>query len=84
MSRSAMNPLDSVWLHMESPETPMHVGVLAIFSQPKNAGAEFVSELAADLRQQQDFAEPWNRRLSTGPVARMVPAMEIDANIELD
>ena len=40
-----LNPLDASWLMVESRETPMHVGNLAIFSLPTDAPDDFIQKL---------------------------------------
>ena len=72
-----MNPLDSVWLMMESPDTPMHVGVLAIFCKPRSAGDSYQSDMAARMRGAAAVA-PWNQRVSRGLSRRLVEDDEFD------
>ena len=72
-----MNPLDSVWLMMESPDTPMHVGVLALFRKPRNAGDNYQAELAGKMREATAVA-PWNQRVSRGLSLRLVADEEFD------
>ena len=67
MMSTRMNPLDAVWLMMESADTPMHVGVLAIFDKPRNAPKNYLSDWAAQMRQVQVAAEPWSLLVSRGP-----------------
>lgn len=66
-----LKPLDSIWLMMESDETPMHVGVLATFQKPANAGKQFYAEMAEQLRAAEAVA-PWNLRLAKGLVPRLI------------
>ncbi len=79
-----MNPLDARWLLMESPETPMHVGALAIFSLPAKAGKEYLSEMVAEMRDCTELAAPWNHRLSNGRRPGPLPRMVEDSEFELD
>ena len=58
--------LASIWLMMESPDTPMHVGVLAIFTKPAKAGEDFLPDLASGMR----GAEPVARPPGAGPTGR--------------
>ena len=44
MKSTRMNPLDAVWLMMESDDTPMHVGVLAVFEKPEDAPDDYLSQ----------------------------------------
>jgi WS/DGAT/MGAT family acyltransferase len=76
-----MNPLDAVWLMMESDDTPMHSGVLAIFRKPRNASTDYLNDLAGKLRAHRTPVAPWNLKLaaSSMPLSpRLVPVNEID------
>jgi WS/DGAT/MGAT family acyltransferase len=79
-----MNPLDARWLLMESTETPMHVGALAIFSLPAKAGKEYLSEMVAEMRDFTELGPPWNYRLSNGRHPGPLPRMVEDSEFELD
>ncbi len=77
-----MKPLDAVWLMMESDDTPMHVGVLAIFRRPRNAPADYLARLAAGMRASKQVVSPWDQRLSRpnspGISQRLVEDQEFD------
>lgn len=79
-----MSPLDARWLLMESPDTPMHVGALAIFSMPAKAGKEYLGEMVAEMRGFTELAPPWNYRLSNGRRPGPLPRMVVDQEVELD
>jgi WS/DGAT/MGAT family acyltransferase len=64
MTSTRMKPLDAVWLMMESDDTPMHVGVLAIFNKPRRAPADYLARLADEMRESGTIASPWDLRLS--------------------
>jgi WS/DGAT/MGAT family acyltransferase len=72
-----LKPLDTVWLMMESPDTPMHVGVLAIFKQPAKSSASFLPELASGMRDVEPVA-PWNCELSRGISPQLVESPDFD------
>ncbi|MEH6585996.1 MAG: wax ester/triacylglycerol synthase family O-acyltransferase [Halioglobus sp.] len=74
-----MKPLDSVWLMMETPDTPMHVGVLACFQKPRNASESFYADMAEKMRAAQIVA-PWDFRLSRG----LSPRLSQDREFDLD
>ena len=71
--------MDAIWLMMESADTPMHVGVLAIFQKPGNAGATFYADMAAQMREIAPVA-PWCCRLRRG----VLPRLEADDDFDLD
>jgi WS/DGAT/MGAT family acyltransferase len=78
-----MRPVDAVWLAMESADTPMHVGVLAIFSQPRNAPKNYLSKWAQDMREVDVPAEPWGQVVSRGP-AFLGPRLEEDQDFDIE
>ena len=69
MSNSRLNPMDASWLAMEAHATPMHVGVLAIFSIPPKAPPDYVAGLVQDMQEYRDPVAPWR---------------QIDAEFDLD
>jgi WS/DGAT/MGAT family acyltransferase len=77
MPTTTMKPLDSVWLMMETPDTPMHVGVLASFAKPGSASRSFYADMAEQMRAAQ-VVSPWNSRLSRGLSPGMIPDREFD------
>ncbi len=81
MSDFRMNPLDTVWLMMESADTPMHVGVLAIFDKPRNAPADFLSKLADGMRASKQLVAPWDCQLSGRGIS---PRLVEDQDFDLD
>jgi WS/DGAT/MGAT family acyltransferase len=78
-----MRPLDAVWLMMESDDTPMHVGVLAIFNKPRNAKANYLSEWAQQMRQVQVPADPWGMAVSRRP-ALLGARLEEDQDFDIE
>ena len=60
MSDRRLSPLDAVWLLMESRDTPMHVGALAIFRKPAKAPADYLRRWLRRLRADGAVVAPWN------------------------
>jgi diacylglycerol O-acyltransferase / wax synthase len=79
-----LNPLDASWLMVESRETPMHVGNLAIFSLPKDAPDNFIQKLVERARNSRDFVPPWNLKLRGGALGRALPMWVEDHDIDMD
>lgn len=79
-----LSPIDACFLHMESSETPMHVGALLIFRLPAQAGPDYLSQLVARLRGYPASRPPFNLVLARGLLSRMAPAWEITQDIDLD
>ena len=84
MKTTLLKPVDATWLLLETADTPMHVGVLAIFHKPRKAAPDYLGKMAARMREYKVRSEPWNMRLSgeglTGRVPRMVEARDVDLN----
>ena len=78
-----MSPLDAVWLMMESADTPMHVGVLAIFKKRRNASKNYLSDWATQMRQAQVAAEPWSLLVVRGPSV-LGPRLEEDQDFDVE
>ncbi len=79
MTAIKLKPFDSVWLMMESPDTPAHVAVMATFQKPRNAGKNYLAGLAEEMRAARAVA-PWNYRLGKG----INPSLVEDSNFDLD
>ncbi len=84
MKIARMKPLDAVWLMMESADTPMHVGVLAIFRKPRNAAPDYLRRWAAEMRESRKPVAPWNYRLSGKGGASISPRLVEEQNFDLD
>ena len=83
MKTTLMKPVDATWLLMESADTPMHVGVLAIFNKPRNAAPDYLRKLAARMREYKVSCEPWNMQLTGDGVTAVVPRMTEVRDVEL-
>ena len=64
MSRIPLNPLDSLFLMLDTPATPMHVGGLLRFTPPDDVPHDWLRHVVDDCREM-EVSEPWNRRLVT-------------------
>lgn len=58
MNDIRLKSLDAVWLMMDSNDTPMHVGVLAVFQKPKATADGYIAQLAEKLRSAQNIVAP--------------------------
>ncbi len=79
-----LNPLDAVWLLLESRDTPMHVGTLAIFSKPANAPKSYLQDLIVSLRAHKDPAPPWNQRLADAGARTLAARLQEERGFDLD
>lgn len=77
----ALSPTDSSFLWMETRNQPMHVAGLNLYTPPKDAGPNFVSDLLQEWSQHLQALPPFNQR----PVLRMgLWYWEEDPEFELD
>jgi WS/DGAT/MGAT family acyltransferase len=79
-----MNPLDAVWLMMETEDAPMHVGVLAIFRKPRNAPTGYLQDLAARFRAHRKPQAPWSFQLSHGGGNPLAPHLSEVRDFDID
>lgn len=80
----ALKPLDAAWLYVDTRETPMQVGCLAIFSLPPKAGPQFLKKQVERFRATRHFAYPFNLRLAAPRLRFVLPAWEEDRQIDLE
>jgi len=84
METLRMKPLDAIWLMMESGDTPMHVGVLAIFEKPRRAPEDYLSQWAAEMRRFEHPVAPWSHSLARGWSATVSPRLVEEQDFDLD
>ncbi|MEH6637080.1 MAG: wax ester/triacylglycerol synthase domain-containing protein, partial [Halioglobus sp.] len=84
MKETRMKPLDAIWLMMESADTPMHVGALAIFQMPRNAPEDYLGQWAERMRGSGEVVAPWNYRLSSKDANSISPRLVKDQDFDLD
>jgi diacylglycerol O-acyltransferase / wax synthase len=63
-----LSGLDATFLHLETPEMPMHVGALHVFELPKGYRGKFVTALRAHMAARLPLAPPLRRRLWMMPM----------------
>lgn len=76
--------LDSGWLTMETPETPMHVGGLMLYKVPDNAPESFMQDTLNWMMNVKEVARPFNRRLSSKLPMNLDAAWVEDHDIDMD
>lgn len=81
-----LSALDALFLHLETPETPMHVGSVMVLEKPKPRGGKpadayrvFRDHVASRLH----LAPVFTRRLAPMPLGLVNPAW-IDAEVDMD
>ncbi len=84
MTKQRLNPLASAWILMESPDTPLHTAVMAVFECPAKASKGYVTELATTLRGSKQVVAPWDWVLSEALVPGLPPSITAAEDVELD
>jgi len=77
-----LSGLDATFLHLESPEMPMHVGALHIFELPKGFRGRFANRLRTHLAERLPLTPPLRRRLWMMPLNITNPVW-VDAEPDL-
>jgi WS/DGAT/MGAT family acyltransferase len=76
--------LDSVWLMLERPATPMHVGVLLRFLPPPGAAPGFVQALVATLRAATCVESPWDLILPAQKLRGVIPVWLHECYLDME
>jgi diacylglycerol O-acyltransferase / wax synthase len=77
-----LSGLDATFLHLETPEMPMHVGALHIFELPAGFKGRFVIALRKHMAERLQIAPPLRRRLWMMPMNITNPVW-VDAEPDL-
>jgi hypothetical protein len=82
-----LSALDALFLHLETPEMPMHVGSLILFQKPKGHRGSYYNYIRAHIEGRMDLAPLFTRRLAFMPLDLANPVwigagrVDIDAHI---
>ncbi len=77
-----LSGLDATFLHLETPEMPMHVGALHVFELPAGSRGKFVVRLRRHIATRLPFAPALRRRVWWMPLNLANPAW-VDADPDL-
>lgn len=75
---------DAAFLHLESPETPMHVGGLAILELPADYTGDFMVDVRKHIQERMHMAPIFQRKLVNMPFDIANPIWVIDEDIDLE
>jgi diacylglycerol O-acyltransferase / wax synthase len=78
-----LSGLDATFLHLESPEMPMHVGALHLFELPTGFKGSFADALRRHMADRLPLAPPLRRRLWMMPLNITSPVW-VDAEPDMD
>ncbi|WP_416462575.1 wax ester/triacylglycerol synthase family O-acyltransferase [Rubrivivax gelatinosus] len=80
----ALSGVDGAFLHLETPQTPMHVGSLHLFERPPGARGDFATAVRRLMKQRLHLAPVLTRRLATMPLQFANPVWVEDGSANLD
>ncbi len=79
-----LSGMDSAFLHIESPEMPMHVGSLNVLDLPEGYSGDFFEDVKANLQQRLHQADIFTRKLVLMPFDLSNPVWVEDEDIDLE
>jgi len=79
-----LSGLDGAFLHLETPETPMHVASLSLFDVPPGARRGFHARVRQQLKQRLRLVPVLTRKLAPMPLHFANPAWIEDDQVDLD
>ncbi|MFP2929606.1 WS/DGAT/MGAT family O-acyltransferase [Pyxidicoccus sp. 3LG] len=79
-----LSPMDAVWLYVDSPQTPMHVASLCIYSPPEDAPKGWLHGVIEQLRGCHQFTRPYNLKLAAPKLKSVFPSWVEAEDIDLD
>ena len=79
-----LSGLDSTFLYLETPETPMHVGGLNLFEMPAGHTGDFYEDVKAHVASRMHLAPVFTRKLALMPFELASPVCIEDDAIDLD
>ena len=79
-----LSGLDATFLHMESPEMPMHVGSLNVMDLPEGYTGEFFEDAKQRIADRIHLAELFTRKLALMPFDLSNPVWVEDEAVDLD
>ena len=82
-----MKPLsgvDGAFLHLETPQTPMHVASLSLFDLPRGYRGDYVADIKKQLARRLHLAPVFQRKLAPMPLQFANPAWIHDDAVDLD
>jgi len=79
-----LSGMDAVFLHFESPETPMHVGALNVLKLPEGYNGDFFEDVKAFMERRLHLAEVFTRKLALMPFDLSNPVWVEDEDIDLE
>jgi diacylglycerol O-acyltransferase / wax synthase len=79
-----LSGIDAAFLHLESPEMPMHVGSLNVLELPPDYRGDYFEDVKACLAERLHLADVFTRKLALMPFDLSNPVWVEDEDIDLD
>ena len=79
-----LSSTDASFLHLETPETPMHVGSLMLFELPDGYQGDYYEDVKAMVAKRRHLGGIFNRKLAQMPFDLADPVWIADDDIDLD
>ncbi|WHZ13084.1 MAG: Wax ester synthase/acyl-CoA:diacylglycerol acyltransferase [Burkholderiaceae bacterium] len=76
--------MDASFLHLETPETPMHVGSLMLFELPKGYRGDYYEDVKKVIGERMHLVTLFHRKLAQMPFELADPVWIEDDDIDLD
>jgi WS/DGAT/MGAT family acyltransferase len=76
--------MDATFFHVETPETPMHVGSLCVVSLPEGYTGDYYEDYKAQIGSRLHLAEVFERKLALMPFELSNPIWVDDDDVDLD
>ncbi|MDI9334223.1 MAG: wax ester/triacylglycerol synthase family O-acyltransferase [Cytophagales bacterium] len=84
MGLKHLSSLDATFLHLESPEMPMHVGSLHVLDLPEGYAGDFFEDAKAFLQARLHLADIFTRKLGLMPFDLADPVWVEDDDMDID
>lgn len=79
-----LSSLDASFLHLETPETPMHVGSLALLELPEGYAGNFYDDVKAMLINRSNISRIFQHKLAPMPFELAEPVWIEDDDVDFD
>ena len=79
-----LSTVDAAFLHLETPETPMHVASLSLFEPPKGYKGDYYEDVKALIAKRMHLASIFRRKLAQMPFELADPVWIEDDDVDLD
>jgi len=79
-----LSSVDASFLHLETPETPMHVGSLMLFELPKGYDGDYFEEVKEMIANRFHLCSIFHRKLAQMPFELTDPVWIEDDDVDLD